>query len=350
MQNKDQEKRNGNKLIKRIMALMGGGILLTGCPNGNPVNPTPFTGTIDSLTAVQSSYDPGEELRYVLGLTYNKAGTETVTVDPDGNGPIAPIEKVLNIPGEGSYIEEIVTENPNPGFNGEDYKTLTSVASLESSGDSKTTSIRVDNPEGVPVYEPVDITGLDNSGVLPGDLNVSIYNPESLNTSIHLFGSNYDSDLETLISNGDADDLGTIDVSGGEGTYEAVVSAGNSNATKFIYAVPDNQYDLVEKDSGVTAGMPEIGYAALVQFDSDMTGHELTVRTKEYDNLGVLRDPSEDSTKLDSITIDGDYALIRMREYAEGENMVFDIYVDGVNTGSSFTYTNGHEIMDVNLP
>jgi hypothetical protein len=137
-------------------------------------------------------------------------------------------------------------------------------------------------------YKPVESISTDNSGAM-GTIDGSFYNPADSDTSeVKVYASYFNSDLETLLTNGDATLVDTVSVTGA-GNYDFDVEQADGlqeNATVHLYFAPEDRADKAEQATEITAGMPNRFFNYLVTFTGETLADGTQVDFKDkYGNV-----------------------------------------------------------------
>lgn len=282
-------------------------------------------GTITELVASPSSVEPGQDVTFTATIDYNQGGTDTLEVDPDGPGPMDPLTKTFDVPyGGASGLEKTVTGSyPDEG-------TYTPEAIVHSNPGLPEYGNDVDVSNPPLNYESVESIVLENDSG-SGELSGNFYNPAgSEATKVKIYASFFDHDIETLLANGDAQEVVELPVSEGQ-DYDFNVTGLDPNATTTLYFVPgtdtEESYADSAKDTEISSGMPEVGNTYNLQFTGTSLPDGTTVSF--LDKYGAVRETVD--------TIDNMVAGL-INEVAEDQ--VLDIAVDGYGVVDDMTYNN----------
>lgn len=297
-------------------------------------NPTQ-AGEITSLVASPTEAHPNDTISFTATIDYNEGGTDTLSVDPDGTGPLDPVTTTYDVPyGGASGLEKTVEASyPSTG-------TYTPSATLDSNPDYPITGNDVTITQAS-VYKSVESIILANDSANAGEIKGEFYNPSATDTTaVTLYASYFDSDIETLLSNGDAWKVDTIAVDPAQ-TYQYTVTGLDSDAVTTLYHVPGDgtteSYTDTAQASIASSGMPEVGHSYEITFEGATLpdGTDVTF----IDKYNTVRERVS--------TIDN---MVAGSSTQVAENLDLQIIVDGYGSKDTFTYTNqGTYSKNINL-
>lgn len=183
-------------------------------------------------------------------------------------------------------------------------------------------------------YEPVEQIVLVNSGSEPGKIVGNFYNPDSANTFVDVYASYFKGSLDEI--QGDAEKVSTINVQDDE-SYDITIENLDPNARIWVYFMPNEQDDLVERADKLSSGQPEVGHMVYLTF----TGHALEDNTKVY-----IRDKYSDDREI--LETQDNQAAGMITELPD--SMSLDVYLEGHDKVGEFTYQNQGQYIDtINL-